>query len=682
MRLRRDPDGSRLPSSPGAALAAPRPTQTKTNASPGSVHAGGGRTTNPESPLRLWWKQGWLPAALLAIATILAYWPCLHGGFVWDDDAWTLKLERLFQSVSGLGVIWTNLEALQQYYPLSATTFWLDYQLWGFVTTPYHVENILLHVLAALLFWRLLKKLDVPGAAFAAGVFALHPLMVESAAWITERKNVLSLVLYLAGLLCYAAFQRFWQPTKPGSAAPADSPEPLPAERLDPGLARCAEEGSPGEAARFAGRWQNYGFAWLLFLAAYLAKATAFSFPAVVLLIGWWKRGRLRWREDVLPSLPFWLVSVGLGLLTSWLERTHVGARGPDWDLSFSQRCLIAGHALWFYAGKLLWPANLCFIYPRWQVDPRFMALWLWPGTAAGLVLILWLARRRLGRGPVTAVLFFIGTLFPLLGFFNGYFMRYSFVSDHWAYLSSLGLIALGAALVARLADHLHRQWFLYGIAALVLPTLWLATWRHSRLFTDSETLYRTTLELNPNADLAHNNLGLLLAQAGQLDEAIPHLEKAVELRPSSAHAHNNLANAFRVTGRPRQAIEQYELSLKLDADNANTVNNLALLLATSAEASVRNGPRAIELAQRARELTGGRNPLVLATLAAAFAEAGRFAEAVATSEQAIQLASSRPNSALVQALEAQLERYRNGLPFREPSRGAHPERSPDTSPR
>ena len=158
MRLRRDPDGSRLPSSPGAALAAPRPTQTKTNASPGSVHAGGGRTTNPESPLRLWWKQGWLPAALLAIATILAYWPCLHGGFVWDDDAWTLKLERLFQSVSGLGVIWTNLEALQQYYPLSATTFWLDYQLWGFVTTPYHVENILLHVLAALLFWKLLKK--------------------------------------------------------------------------------------------------------------------------------------------------------------------------------------------------------------------------------------------------------------------------------------------------------------------------------------------------------------------------------------------------------------------------------------------------------------------------------------------------------------------------------------------
>ncbi|MGH7967867.1 MAG: tetratricopeptide repeat protein, partial [Limisphaerales bacterium] len=376
--------------------------------------------------------------------------------------------------------------------------------------------------------------------------------------------------------------------------------------------------------------------------------------------------GCLRWRRDVLPTLPFWVSSVGLGLVTSWLERTHVGARGPDWALSFTERCLIAGRALWFYAGKILWPANFCFIYPRWQLDSRSAGQWLWPAGVVVTLVALWVLRRRLGRGPLAAVLLFIGTLFPLLGFFNGYFMRYSFVSDHWAYLSSLALLALAAASISLIARKLDAPGLVSAVAIVALPVLWIQTRSHSAIFADSETLYRTTLALNPNADLAHNNLGLLLARAGEFDEAIPHLERAVALRPSSAHAHNNLANAFRVTGRTREAVEQYELALKLEPNNANTLNNLALLLASSSEASVRRGARAIELAQRARELTFGRNPVVLATLAAAFAEAGRFADALKTQQQAIDLVSGQPDSGVAQALQMQLQLYQRGLPFRD----------------
>jgi len=581
----------------------------------------------------------WLAWAVLAAATFLAYWPCLNGDFVWDDDAWTLKLEGLFRTPFGLKEIWTNLTALQQYYPLSATSFWLDYHFWGYRTLPYHVENVLLHLFGVWLFWRLLKRLEVPGAALAASFAALHPLMVESVGWITERKNVLSLVLYLGALLCYGRFARFWK----------DEPQTTAGAPPGPRLSRT-----------------DYVLALLLFLGADLAKATAFSFPAVLLVIGWWKRGCLRWRRDVLPTLPFWASSVGLGLVTSWLERTHVGAQGPDWALSFAERCLIAGRALCFYAGKLLWPANLCFIYPRWQLDSHSFGQWLWP-VGIGLALSgLWLVRRRIGRGPLAAVLLFIGTLFPLLGFFNGYFMRYSFVCDHWAYLSSFALLALAAASISLLARRVDAPGLASVVAIVALPMLWIQTRSHSVIFADSETLYRATLTLNPNADLAHNNLALLLARAGNFDEAIPHLERAAALRPGSAHAHNNLANAFRLTGRTREAVEQYELALKLEPDNANTLNNLALLLATSSDASVRNGPRAIELAQRAQRLTLSRNPVVLATLAAAFAEAGRFADALKVQHQAVEMVSGQPDSGIARALQSQLRLYERGLPFRE----------------
>ena len=333
--------------------------------------------------------ESWLKGLLLVVAVFLAYQPALQGKFVWDDDSWTTKLSGLLGDWSGLWLMWCKPTALQQYYPLTGTTFWLDYQFWGFRTLPYHVENVLLHAFAALLFWQLLRRLQVPGAWLAGAILALHPVMVESVGWITERKNVLSLPLFLGALLAYGRFTRFWKA------------DPDPASAADHSPTRC--------------RWA-YALSFLLFLAAMLAKATAFSLPAVILLIGWWKRGRIRWRADVLPTLPFFALALALGLGTAWLEKNHVGATGPEWTITFPERCLIAGRALWFYVGKLFWPANLCFVYPRWHLDAGSFRQWIYPVAAIGMLLALWFGRARIGRGPAAAVYYFVGTFFRCWG--------------------------------------------------------------------------------------------------------------------------------------------------------------------------------------------------------------------------------------------------------------------------
>jgi hypothetical protein len=439
------------------------------------------------------WQGG-----LIVLLVFLAYLPALRGGFIWDDDSWTTNLSALFQDTSGLRLIWFQPTALQQYYPLSGTTFWLDYQLWKFWTLPYHVENVLLHALAALLFWRLLLRLQLPGAWLASAIFALHPVMVESAAWITERKNVLSLVFYLGALLAYGRYAQ-WV-TRTGEIAPL------------PDSSR-----STWRPSLF------YGLAFVLFLGALLAKTTTFSLPAAILLIGWWQRGQIRWRADVLPTLPFFALALGLCTVTAWLEKYHVGATGSDFALTFPQRCLVAGRAFWFYLGNLFWPANLCFVYPRWQPNPDLGWQWLYPVTAIGTLFTLWLIRGRIGRGPVTALLFYVGTLFPVLGFMNAYGMRYSFVWDHWVYLPALGIIALVAALVMRAAESLRTPAVVYGFAAIVLPVLALLTWRQAGMYTDMETLWRKTLARNPDSSMAHNNLGILLRNQGHIEEAMEH---------------------------------------------------------------------------------------------------------------------------------------------------------------
>ena len=555
------------------------------------------------------WQGG-----LIVLLVFLAYLPALHGGFVWDDDSWTTNLSPLFQDTSGLRLIWFQPTVLQQYYPLSGTTFWLDYQFWKFWTTPYHVENLLLHSLAALLFWRLLLRLQVPGAWLASAIFALHPVMVESVAWITERKNVLSLALYLGAWLAYLRYPQQvtrgqWQVT--GTEAAAAVPDSPPATR-HPSL--------------------FYGLAFILFLGALLAKTTVFSLPAAILLIGWWQRGQIRWRADVLPTVPFFALSIGLCAVTAWLEKNHVGAQGPDFTLTFPQRCLVAGRAFWFYLGHLFWPANLCFVYPRWQPNPGSLGQWLYPVTALGILFTLWLARGRLGRGPVTALFFYVGTLFPLLGFMNAYGMRYSFVWDHWVYLPALGIIALVAALVVRVGEFLRRPAVVYGFAGIVLPVLVLLTWRQCGMYMDKETLWRTTLATNPDCWMAQNNLGYLLRNQGRIEEAMEHYHKAIQINPNFSEAQFNLGLALAAQSRFDEAIESFRKAIQINPNSFEALNNLGNALAAQGrfEEAIKDYRRAIQINPNYCEAQYN--------LGNALAAKGRFEEAIKDYRRAIQI--------------------------------------------
>jgi tetratricopeptide (TPR) repeat protein len=480
----------------------------------------------------------------IAALALFAYWPALHGQFVWDDSSWTTEISGLLKDWSGLYSIWFRPDAMQQYYPLDGTTFWIDYHLWGFRPLPYHAENILLHATSALLFWSLLKRLRVPGAWLAGAIFAVHPLMVESVAWITERKNVLSMVLYLSALLAYGTFNSYWQEVS----------KPLPR------------------------RWGAYGLALVLFTAALLSKTTTFALPAVILLIYWWKQGRIRW-ADVWPTIPFFAVSIVLCKITANLEANHVGAKGPEWQISFVSRCLIAGRVFWFYIAKFLWPAQLIFIYPRWTVNPESWKQWLFPLSAIALLLTLWGSRNRVGRGPLAAALFYVGTLFPVLGFLNAYFMRYSFVSDHWTYLPSLSLYALAAAGLVQLSRYLRAPALPYGFAGAALPILAALTWRQCHVYSDLQTLWVDTLNKNPTAWLAHNNLGIIYREQGNLDEAANQYHESLRYNPTYAEAHNNLGVVLKRQGKIDQAVMQYELALKSAPNFPNAIFNLGLAL-------------------------------------------------------------------------------------------------------
>ena len=280
------------------------------------------------------------------------------------------------------------------------------------------------------------------------------------------------------------------------------------------------------------------------------------------------------------------------------MEQWHIGAVGPDFDLSFVQRCLIAGRAPWFYAGKLLWPHPLIFVYPRWRIDDPAWYQYLFPVSAVALISVLWLARRRLGRGPLVAVLFFVGTLFPALGFVNVYPMQFSFVADHFQYLASIGLIACFAAVVW---PRLPPRWAVAAPAALLMA-LGILTWTHAWTYEDAETLWRDTIAQNPAAWIAHNNLGAilvtqgklaeaadeyaaalkdkpdhlealvnlgsLLAEQGQLDQGILHLRAAVRYQPLSPDAHYYLGNALAKRAELAEATTHYREATQLRPQN------------------------------------------------------------------------------------------------------------------
>jgi tetratricopeptide (TPR) repeat protein len=482
-------------------------------------------------PDLLQWPIPWVCALILGL-TLAAYFPALMGGFIWDDAGHVTRPE--LRPLSGLVRIWTEVGATQQYYPLLHTAFWVEHRLWGDAAWAYHLLNVLLHAAGACLFGLALRRLAIPGAWLAALLFALHPAGVESVAWITEQKNTLSTLFYLAAFLAYLRFDE-------------------------------------------TRRSRPYALATGFFLMALLTKSVTATLPAALLVILWWQRGRLTWRRDGQPLLPWFALSLAAGWITASVERTHIGAQGADFALSVVDRCLVAGRAIWFYLGTLLWPADLVFIYPRWIVDSSQAWQYLFPLGAVGLLAVLVWQRRR-ARGALAAFLFYVGTLFPALGFINVYPFIYSFVADHFQYLASLGVFALAAAFLMKGFARLPR-WVGSTAALAFLAALGSLTWAQSGTYRDLFTLYETTIARNPDCWMAHNNLAMALADAGRLPEAIPHLETALRLRPGFAEAESNLGDDLTRSGRAAEAIPHLERALQLQPGYAEASNNLGAAL-------------------------------------------------------------------------------------------------------
>ena len=497
-----------------------------------------------------------LGLALLA-AVVVAFLPALEAGFIWNDDSYVTENPTL-DGLAGLKRIWTDPAANEQYYPLVFSTYWIEKRLWGLHPFGYHLVNILMHAGAALLLWRFLRRLGLPAAWFAAAVFALHPLCVESVAWITELKNTLSLVLVLASAHAWLSWRAAVeaQDTSPPSKRRRKLAGGLPAERR------------PGPL---------WAVALVLFTLALLAKTTASVLPAVFLVILWWQRGRLRW-PDVRPMLPFFVIGAGLGLHTAWLERTMVRATGNDWALGLADRFVLAGQVTVFYAGKVLWPVGLAFIYPRWTVDAGHARQWIPAAVAGAALLAAWFLSRRGRRGPLAGLLLFGGVLFPAMGFFNVYAMRYSWVADHFAYQSVAVAVACVVCGVSSALEGLRPSWRRSVAAAGAAGLLGLGalTFHQARAYETQEALWRDTLAKNPECFICHTNYARDLIQAGRTDEAVMHLEKSLKIKPDAVPTLINLARVEEERGLFEEAASHLKSALAVDARDGEVRVHLA----------------------------------------------------------------------------------------------------------
>ncbi|MGA2508399.1 MAG: tetratricopeptide repeat protein, partial [Chitinispirillaceae bacterium] len=408
----------------------------------------------------------------------------------------------------------------------------------GDSTLGYHLLNILLHVFSALILVRILRKLGIRGSWFAAAIFALHPVMVESVAWISELKNTLSGVFFLSTALAYLTYTE-------------------------------------------TGKRRSYILALGLFILGLLSKTTIAPFPLAMLAVVWWKRSGLSWRRDVMPLLPFIAPGILFGLITIYVERTHIETRGPEFEFSLIERCLIAGRAIWFYLGKVVLPVNLMISYPRWVLSAAVWWQYLFPAAALIAGCILW-AMRKAWRAPAAAYFYFTAMLLPCLGFISFFTFRYSFAADHYQYLAAIGPIVIGAVLADKAVGLVRGNGGVLkpAVTVMLVLALGMLSWNQSRMYSDAETLYRTTIRKNPDSWMAYNNLGLLLEDMGRTDEAMAHFRKVLEINPNYAIAHYNLGLLLENTGRTDEAMAHYQKALEIKPNYAKAHNNLGLLLA------------------------------------------------------------------------------------------------------
>ena len=541
------------------------------------------------------WLRG---ALLLAVLTVAAYLPALGAGFVWDDVIFVN--EPVVHDWSGLWNIWfspADIAGEAHYWPVVYTSFWIEHKLWGLAPLGYHAVNVLLHLVNVLLIWRLLGRLAVPGAWVVAAVFAVHPLHVESVAWVIERKDVLSALFYLTAALTWI---RFTEAPRPG----------------------------------------RYLLALGLFTAGLLSKSVVVTLPAALLIWHWWQAGRIT-RTDLTRLAPFFAVAFAV----TAADLAFYASREPlDLGYSLAQRALIAARALWFYAGKLLWPTDLIVIYPLWEVSATDPVAWTYVLGAAALAALLWFGRRRLGRGPLAGALFFAVTLSPVLGFVDYGYMQFSLVADRFQYLAGLGVLAAVVGAAAHGANRMqagHRRLAAGGLA-VALVALGTRTWMQAGIYRDGVTLFSHIVAHNPDARDAHLNLVGPLAEAGRLDEALAAARIGVERRPDRADAHVALGSVLvRLEGFD-EADSVLRTALELDPRHPGAHQNLGEVLRRRG----RYG-EAIEMYRAALEADPDLAP-AHAGLGLSLFESGRHDEALAALERALALDPDAPSAGAI----------------------------------
>jgi len=510
-----------------------------------------------------------LGSCAIAAATALVYAPALRGTWFWDDPAEIVENKAL-HTLAGLRDIWFAPDT-PDYYPLKTSLQWLQWHAWGDSVLGYHLTNIGLHLLGALLLWRVLGRLGVRLAWVGGLIFAIHPLAVESVAWISELKNVLSLPFML---LSFEAWIRFDE------------------ARSEP-----------------AGKWSRpFTVSLLWFAASLLSKGSVVMLPAVLLLYCWWKRGRVT-RGDALAAAPFFGLSLLLGIVTLHFQESVAMKGIVVVQGGLLSRLAVAGMAVAFYAGKFAWPADLLPIYPRWAADPpEFFQFLPWAGIAAVAVfLVRWRAlsrpENRLPRDIAFGLGFFFINLLPVLGFIPMSYLRISWVADHFTYMPMIGLIGLAAAGIGTVLDPGHyfkqedregREGSNNGGTLSVLPglpvqirisiallltiaigALGVESRGHAAIFRSEKDAWTYTLSRNPDAWLAHNNISNIYLNEGREADALAEIDAALRIKPDFAEAHNNRGNILLKNGRAEEARREFEAAMRFRPDYAEAINGL-----------------------------------------------------------------------------------------------------------
>ena len=474
------------------------------------------------------WQREWLLGTVLFLLTCVVYLPVLHGVFVWDDS-YMITDNQSLRGLNGLHTLWfTNKFA--DPYRITMTSFWLEWQLWELKPMGYHIVNVITHALGVILLWRVLKKLALPGAWLAAAIFAVHPVGAASVAWISEQKNTWSIIFYLLTILWYLRFE-------------------------------------------ISGQKISYAFALFLYVCALMSKGSVVMLPVVLFLIHWWQNSNTRSRPSTLGFrhllllAPFFALSAAAAYMTIWFQNHKAIGGESVQDLSLIGRIATSAWAVWFYLWKGLVPVNICTIYPRWSPDPASAIVWLPMVALLAALYVCWHFRKSWGRHAFFALAYVVASIFPVMGFFNMYFLIFSRVADHWQYLALIGTVAgvvCGCVYGFQKLVEKNKVPQQAGpvLAVLLIGFLAWSTWLRAEVYANELNLWSDTVKKNPEAWMAYNNLGNALGNAHRPEEAIAAYEAAIKINPGFPDAHSNLGNSLVGKKQLDKAIEHFKIAV------------------------------------------------------------------------------------------------------------------------